>query len=190
MGDFLYSIMSDIVFDLRKNKLKLLIFCSILAISLLVSILMVNKGLAVPYYRTGVYTGLVTGRRSSFGYFYMIVLHNAFSLLLLGICTCHEKVLFCWPALFFFRMTAKLGDIICALQLMFFSCAISAILCIAFEILTAAAFFIIHIDLCERKINFFSCCDRALLSPVIYPVCVVIMILSVIQAIVVGFLIF
>ncbi len=190
MGDFLYSIMSDIVLDLRKNRRKSLVFCLLLAIALLMSIMLVNKGSIVPYYRTGVFTGLVTGLRSGFGYFYMLVLLNAFSLLVLGVCTCHEKVLLFWPVLFFFRMTAKFGDIICALQFMFFSCAISAILCIVFEILTAAAFFIIYIDLCERKINFFSCCDRVLLSPVVYPVCVAIMILTVIQSIIARLLIF
>lgn len=87
-------------------------------------------------------------------------------------------------------MTSKFCDIICALQFMFFSCAIAAVLCMVFEILTAAAYFIVYIDLCERKINLFCYCDRTLLSPVIYPVCVVIMILSVIQSIVAGLLIF
>lgn len=64
MGDFLYSIMSDIVLDLRKNRRKSLVFCLLLAIALLMSIMLVNKGSIVPYYRTGVFTGLVTGLRS------------------------------------------------------------------------------------------------------------------------------
>lgn len=53
MGDFLYSIMSDIVLDLRKNRRKSLVFCLLLAIALLMSIMLVNKGSIVPYYRTG-----------------------------------------------------------------------------------------------------------------------------------------
>ena len=190
MGDFLYSVMSDILLDLRKNRRKVLVFCAILVVALIMSIMVVNKGAIMPYYKTGVFTGLASGLRSSFGYFYMVVLLNAFSLLGLGACTCPEKVLFCWPIALFFRMTSKFCDIICALQFMFFSCAIAAVLCMVFEILTAAAYFIVYIDLCERKINLFCYCDRTLLSPVIYPVCVVIMILSVIQSIVAGLLIF
>ena len=84
MGDFLYSVMSDIVLDLRKNRRKALVFCAILVIALIVSIMVVNKGAIMPYYKTCVFTGLASGLRSSFGYFYMVVLLNAFSLLVLG----------------------------------------------------------------------------------------------------------
>lgn len=53
MGDFLYSIMSDIVLDLRKNRRKSLVFCLLLAIALLMSIMLVNKGSIGPVLSDG-----------------------------------------------------------------------------------------------------------------------------------------
>lgn len=190
MGDYLYCIMSDIVLDLRKNKPKVYVFAVFMCFSFFVSIISIN-GVTLKFgYKYGLFFGLATGMKSGFWYFFMLVVRNAFSMLVLASCSCGEKIMPIWQVLFSVRMMTKFSDAMRAMRFTFVSCAFSALVCIIFEIIVAVTFFIIYVDLREKRINVFSCNDGRLLTSVVYPMSVAVLILSALQAILCSLLIF
>ena len=183
MGNFLYGIMSDIVLDLRKNTRKVVVFAAFLIVSFFVALIAVNGKIYIQRNLSGLFFALASGRKTGFWYFFTLVIRNAFSVLVLAACSCNPKVTPLWQVLFFFRMIMKFGDVMRAMQFFLVSCLFSAILCIVFEILVAAVFMIMYVDMCEKRINCFSHCDFTLLETIQYPACAAIVVLSAVQAI-------
>lgn len=190
MNKFVYNIMSDIIMLVRKNMEKIYVFIAILLFTFIISLMLVFRETINPYYKTGLYTGFVIGLRAGQNYFFMLILWNVLSFGIILGCTCNDVLLKCWPLVFGIRIIFKLCDIFCAIKYFFFSCILSAIVCVVFELIILALLYIIYLELTCKSINVFRGCEMEILREVTIPVAVIIVILTAAQSILVGLLLF
>ena len=190
MNSFIENIMSDIVHNLRKNREKACIFAIFFAVCAVAAVFLAMRDTVNPYYKTGLFTGLVIGLRAGYGYFIMLMLWNVAALAVLFAATCNAKLLCFWPVLAGVRLILKISDIVCALKFFFFSCVFAAVTALIFEILTAALFFLIYFDLYSKSANVFIAADRELLKDVSLPLAEAVLAVGALQALIAGVLLF
>lgn len=190
MSSFFQNIMSDITHDFRKNRDKNYLFGIIFAICILIGICLALHESANPYYKTGLFTGVVIGLREGYGYFIMLVLWNALTFITLFLATGNYNLLRFWPLLLGLRLVVKISDIVCALKFFFFSCCFAAILTLIIELLIVVLFYCIYLDLFTKSVNIFFNGDRTLIKEVALPVAIAVIALTVLQSVISATLLF
>lgn len=190
MNNFLYDITSEIVLLLRKNNKKLYVFIGILACSLIVSLFFAFRNSTCPYVKRGLFSELVVGKGKAFGYFFYLIVWNVLTFVIMLFCSCNVIMFKLWPGVLFIRLILKFSDVICTLRFFFFTCFMSALICIVTEIVLASLLYLIYLELSEKHFTVLCVGDLELLKDFAVPLSVAAIIVTGFQAIMVNLFIF
>lgn len=185
MNYFFESFMSDIVFDLRKNSRKLYIIGALIVTTVIFAIVFASRVNFPIHGCRYILTGLAAKKLSAFGFFIISILGIALWAALLFFLSYNEKLFKLWPFLFLLRIFIRTYDIILVLKFYFFSIFLSVLIFIIVDLIVFVLFVIIYFDMIEKSINLDRCGNIHLSKLVVYPLLILIILLTCLQTILV-----
>ncbi len=185
MNYFFDSIMSDIVFDLRKNSKKLCIIGIMFVVCFVFAWFFASRA---NFSTRGFYyimTGLVTKKLRSFGFFILSLLSVGLWIALLLFLSFDERIFKCWPLFFSLRTFIRGYDLVLVFRFYFLSAFLSAFVFIIIDLMIFAMFVVMYLDIVEKSINFVRGENIVLLKSVVYPILILIIVATCLQSIIV-----